>query len=100
MSIPAFLLHYGSLAACVLVLTACVCRVDLMRHSRNRWAWFVLYALFAVYAMGTALGIWRDTDIGWDDAAGIASIAYYMMLTRRLWVDGPPPETVKKGQSE
>lgn len=93
-----FLLYAGlvvaSLASLV-VLAACVCRIDQMRSSRHRWGWFLLYLLFAVYALGTLCGIWRHRAFSWDDAAGLGGMLLYMVLTRRLWVNGAPPETVK-----
>jgi len=89
------LLRYAGMAACLVVLLACVCRIDLMRSTRTRAVWFVLYALFAMYALGTVLQIWRGGSFDWNDAAGIGGILVNVFATRHLWKNGQPPETVK-----
>lgn len=89
------LLNYVGLLACVVVLLACVCRIELMSSTRNRWSWFVVYVLFAAYALGTALQTWRARSFDWNDAAGIGAILVFVCITRCLWVNGPPPETVR-----
>lgn len=87
--------HYVVLVACVMVIIACICRVDKLRSSTNRYIWFFVYALFSVYAFGTALQVCRGRLIDWDDAAGIGGILLFIIATWSQWTKGPPPETVR-----
>lgn len=89
------LIRYAGLAACLFVLAGCVCRIDQMRSGRQRWGWFALYALFAVFALGLLVAQLRGRVLDWGLAAGIAGIALHLALTRHLWRDGPPPETTR-----
>ncbi len=90
-------IHYSAIAACSFILVACICRIDLMRAKRNRWDWCALYVCFAAYALGTLLTLLRGGYFAWADLAGIGGVVLYMCLTRRLWANGAPPETVRGG---
>ena len=81
-------------ALCALVLVACVCRIDLMRSGRSRPSWFLVYLLFAVFALGTLLAFVADRAIDmWSAAAGAAGLLLFMALTRKEWHGRPAPET-------
>jgi ABC-type multidrug transport system permease subunit len=85
-----------SLLAYLVVIAACVCRVDKMRASYHSWYWFLVYALFSAYALGMLISIWHGTPMGFADAACVGGLLLYMVLTRSRWSDGPPPETAKR----
>lgn len=89
------LIHWPAVLACVVVLIACSCRIDQMRSDRDRWAWFCVYALFAVYALLLLLQLVRGQSPDWNDAAGIGGILLLVIVTWRQWVHGPPPETTR-----
>ena len=96
------LLQFGGLAAslcvqaaCLIVLVACICRIDQMRSNRNGYPWFFVYALFAVFALGVAQRTWRGWSFDWNDGVGIGGLLLLIVVTRRQWKKGPPPETVR-----
>ncbi|WP_137860809.1 hypothetical protein [Variovorax sp. 3P27G3] len=85
------------MAVCALVLMACICRIDLMRFHTNRAAWFAMYLLFAVYALGVLLDLLAARPVDWYEGAGVGGVLLYMALTRKLWRQGPPAETETGG---
>jgi len=85
------------MAVCAGVLMACICRIDLMRLQINRAAWFAVYLLFAVYALGVLLDLAVARPVDWYEGAGIGGVLLYMVLTRKLWRQGPPAETETGG---
>lgn len=88
------IVRYAGGAVCAIVLVACVCRIDLMRSGRSRASWFVVYLLFAVFALGTLLALVADRAIDWWSAtAGAVGLLLFMALTRRDWQGRPAPET-------
>lgn len=88
----AFIRFFG-MAVCAVVLMACICRIDLMRSHTSRAAWFAVYLLFAVYALGVLLDLIGARPVNLYEGAGIGGVLLYMALTRNLWRRGPPPET-------
>jgi len=88
-------IHYAALLACVAVIIACICRIDLMRSTRNSYVWFFVYAMFGAYAFGTALELCRGRAMDWNDAAGIGGILLMVLASWSRWVKGAPPETVR-----
>lgn len=86
-------IRFFGMAVCAVVLMACICRIDLMRFQINRAAWFCVYLLFAVYALGVLLDLAVARPVDWYEGAGIGGVLLYMVLTRNLWRRGPPPET-------
>lgn len=88
-------IRYGGIAICATVLVACVCRIDLLRYRVSRPAWFCVYLLFAVYALGVLLDLARARWPDWYECAGIGGVLVYMALTRGLWRNGADPETVR-----
>lgn len=98
------LLHFVGLAAslcvqvaCLVVLVACICRIDQMRSNRNAYRWFFIYALFAVFSLGVAQRAWRGWSFDWNDGVGIVGLLLLVLVTRRQWKHGPPPETERGG---
>jgi hypothetical protein len=85
--------RFSGVGLCVLVLMACICRIDLMRFQVNRAAWFCVYLLFAVYALGVMLDLAVARPVDWYEGAGVGGVLLYMALTRNLWRQGPPAET-------
>jgi hypothetical protein len=90
-------IRYLGMTVCAVVLMACICRIDLMRFQINRAAWFSVYLLFAVYALGVLLDLAVARSVDWYEGAGIGGVLLYMALTRNLWRQGPPVETETGG---
>ncbi|MBS0427617.1 MAG: hypothetical protein JSR41_10065 [Proteobacteria bacterium] len=88
-------LRAGGMAVCAVVLLACVCRINLLQFRVSRSAWFCVYLLFAVYALGVLLDLARARGVDWYEGAGIGGVLLYMVLTRDLWRGGPDPETTR-----
>lgn len=87
--------QWMGVAACLLVLAGCICRVDLMRGGRHKAGWLLLYLLWGPFAGGVAIDLVRDRDVDWWTCWGIAGVLVHLVLTRRLWRHGPPHETTK-----
>lgn len=85
--------RFAAMAACLLVLVACICRIDLMRRGRSRPSWFLSYLLFAVYALGRLIALARDSQVDWYSIAGVFGLVLFMALTRKEWRGAPAPET-------
>lgn len=85
--------RYASLLIAAAVLGACVCRIDMMRRGEHRATWFVVYALFAVLALGVALDQVMRHWVDWYETAGLVGVLLYMWETRGLWQTHAPPET-------
>ncbi|MBN8747350.1 MAG: hypothetical protein J0I65_07550 [Variovorax sp.] len=88
-------LRAGGVAACTVVLLACVCRINLLQFRVSRSAWFCVYLLFAVYALGVLLDLVQARWVDWYEGAGLGGLLLYMALTRDLWRHGPDPETTR-----
>lgn len=88
-------LRSAGMVVCTVVLLACVCRINLLQFRVSRSAWFCVYLLFAVYALGVLLDLARARWVDWYEAAGIGGVLLYMVLTRDLWRGGPDPETFR-----
>lgn len=91
-------LHLVYLPLCLFIVVACICRVNAMTASRNRFFWSLMYILMAVYAAGELLDVlltqhWMATH----ELAGLVAIALNLALTHRHWRLGPPPITCKPG---
>ncbi|PLC06415.1 hypothetical protein CY658_05115 [Variovorax sp. RO1] len=87
------ILRLAGLAGCVLVLAGCICRIGLMKSKRNRFIWWLVYALMAIYAGGVLLDLIVDRRVDWYEIAGIGGIVLHLEVTRRQWRNGAPPET-------
>lgn len=59
------ILRLAGLSGCVLVLAGCICRIGLMKSKRNRFIWWLVYALMAVYAGGVLLDLVMDRRVDW-----------------------------------
>ena len=89
-------LQWAGVLVCALVLAGCICRIGLMNAGRNRYAWFVIYAAFAVYALGVGLDLATSRGVDWYECAGIGGLLLYLALTRHLWHGGSDPVTVRQ----
>ena len=88
------LLVGGGVVVCVLIIVACICRVNLMRYGDNKFGWIVLYTLWAPFACGMLIDLLTfPARIDWWACFGIAGIALHIVLTRQRWSAGAPPET-------
>jgi len=87
------LLRYAQILACALVLMACVCRIDQMRRGRSRFAWFLAYVLWAMFALGVLIDLVLRHPVDWYDGAGVLGLLLHMVLTRKRWHGGADPGT-------
>lgn len=90
-------IRYAGMAVCALVLMACICRIDLMRFHVNRAAWFVVYVMFAVYALGVLLDLVVGRAVDWYEVAGTGGVLLYMVLTRKQWARGRAARETETG---
>lgn len=74
----------------VYVLTACICRLNLMTPATSKPLWRVMYLMLAAWAGWVAADLATNGDAPVRDAVGILAVALYMHLTRRRWADGVP----------
>lgn len=80
--------------ACLLVIVACICRVNLMRFGQHKFGWLVLYILWAPFAMGMLIDMLTAPGrVDWWACFGIAGILLHIVLTRRKWSAGAPRES-------
>jgi hypothetical protein len=79
------LYRYAMMVMCALVLMACVCRIDQMRHGRSRFAWFLVYTQAAMFALGVLIDLVRAYPIDWYNGAGVGGLLLYVVLTRHDW---------------
>ncbi len=81
--------------ACLYVLGACVCRLDLQSPGRNtRHSWALVYLVMA------AISAWMLADIFTGDmtARDIVmsfGVAFYIFISRRAWGNGTAQITRK-----
>ncbi|QNK67826.1 hypothetical protein [Variovorax sp. PAMC26660] len=87
------ILRYAGILACALVLAGCICRIGLMQRKRNRFVWWLIYALHATYSAGVLLDLLMARRVDWYEFAGVGGVLLYLEVTRRQWRHGPPPET-------
>lgn len=84
-------LQYPGIAACVFVVLACICRVNLMRYGISKPGWMALYILYAPFGGGMLLDLLlAPQKVEWWACVGIAGIVVHLMLTRHHWSNGAP----------
>ncbi|HSW19540.1 MAG TPA: hypothetical protein VLJ86_20135 [Ramlibacter sp.] len=88
-------LVWPGVLVCALVIAACICRIDMMRTASHQGGWIALYILWAPFALGVLIDLLQDRAVDWWACFGLAGILTHMVLTRRLWKNGAPPETLK-----
>lgn len=84
------LLQIGGILACAGVIVGCICRVDKMGPGKTKFLWWVVYALFGMYALGVLLDLALGHHVDWYESAGIGGLLLEFILTIRSWRDGPP----------
>jgi hypothetical protein len=82
-------------ALCALVILGSICRLDMMHARTNRGEWIALYTAAATFAAGMVLDLAAGRAIDWHEVAGVVALLLQLHCTRRLWIDGPPPNTRK-----
>ncbi|MDB5966697.1 MAG: hypothetical protein JWQ72_3197 [Polaromonas sp.] len=78
---------------CALDTISCVCRMDMMKVHDNGVGWMAVYGFFGAFAVGVGTDLAVNHWVDWYEATGVAGLLLYLVLTRRHWSDGPPPET-------
>lgn len=87
-------LVWPGVVICALIVTACICRVNLMRFGRHKAGWLALYVLFAPFAGGMLIDLVTcPGKVDWWSCFGIAGILLHIALTRHHWIAGAPSET-------
>lgn len=76
-----------------MVITGCICRVNIMAWRNNKAGWLLLYIAFAYFAGDVAIDALQAGAIDPHDAVILAALVLYMHLTKGLWHSGPPPVT-------
>ena len=91
-------LHLVYLVLCLFIIVACICRVNVMTASRNRFSWSAMYTLMAAFAGGELLDVLTlQRWMAWYELAGLVAVGLNLWLTHRHWSNGPPPITCKPG---
>lgn len=91
-------LHMVYLGLCCFIIVACICRVNVMTASRNRFAWSAMYILMAAFAAGELIDVLTLRRwMVWHELAGLCAVALNLLLTHRHWRHGPPAITCKPG---
>lgn len=79
--------------ACLYVLGACVCRLDLQSAGRKtRVSWALVYVSIAAIAAWMLVDIFKGAMSDRDLAIAIG-VAFYIFISRHAWDDGAPPIT-------
>ena len=89
----------GVAGACLLIVTACICRVNLLERRTHRLGWSLMYVAMAAFAAGEGLGL-LDGLPTWNELAGLLAVGANLALTRRSWKDRPPPITQRPSTQE
>lgn len=78
-----------------IVITGCICRVNVMAWREHKAGWLLIYIGMAYFAGDVAIDALHVSFVEPHDAVILAVLALYMLMTRNLWADGPPPTTHK-----
>ena len=78
-----------------IVITGCICRVNVMAWREHKAGWLLIYIGMAYFAGDVAIDALHVSFVEPHDAVILAVLALYMHLTKGLWHSGPPPVTRK-----
>jgi hypothetical protein len=86
------------LPLCAGIITACICRLDLLNARQHRIGWHLKYVLMSFFAGGEFL----DAVLGMDmisapELVGLLAVALHLALTQQHWLNGPPEIARKQG---
>lgn len=82
---------------CLAIVAACVCRINVMTAKRNKLSWWLMYMLFAAYALAVLIDGLATRE--WNKAylLGLAALGANLLITMKNWRTGPPPMSCKPG---
>lgn len=93
-------LHIVYIVLCLGIVAAVICRVDEMNRKRNKLSWWLMYMLFAAFALavlidGVATREWNKAYL-----LGLAALGANLLITMKNWRGGPPPMSCRPPRCE